>query len=220
MTAQAAALTPDTLLEALNWRYATKVFDPSRSIPEAEWKALEESLVLTPSSYGLQPYRFVVVEDPALREALRPVSWGQSQITDASKLMVFAAREDMTEADVDRLIQRTVQVRGVAAEALEGYRGMMLGDLVNGPRRAWAHHWAARQAYLAFGQVMANAALLGIDACPLEGIDPARYDALLGLEGRGYRTVAACAFGYRSSEDRYGQMAKVRFTADELILRR
>lgn len=220
MTVQAAALTPGTLLEALNWRYATKVFDPSRSIPEAEWQAIEESLVLTPSSYGLQPYRFVVVEDPALRETLRPVSWGQSQITDASKLVVFAAREDMTETDVDRLIQRTVEVRGVPAEAIEGYRGMMLGDLVNGPRHAWAHHWAARQAYLAFGQVMAAAALLGIDTCPLEGIDPARYDALLGLEGSGYRTVAACAFGYRSPEDRYGQMAKVRFPADELIIRK
>ena len=166
---------PDTLIQALNWRYATKVFDPAKKISEADLRTLEESLVLTPSSFGLQPYRFLVVTDPALRARLREASWGQSQVTDCSHLLVFLARKRLTEADVDHLIERTVQVRGVAAESLASYRAMMVGTLVTGPRAASVPEWAARQAYIALGQFMASAALLGLDTCPMEGLDPARY---------------------------------------------
>ncbi len=217
MTATLTA--PDTLLDALSWRYATKAFDPTRRIPEADWKTLEESLVLTPSSYGLQPYRFLVVENPALRAELRPVSWGQSQITDASHLLVFLAKNDLTEADVDHYLDRIAEVRGVAAADLGGFRGMMVGNLVQGPHHAIIQEWAARQAYIAFGQIMLSAALLGIDACPLEGLDPKAYDRILDLEASGYRTVAACAFGYRASEDKYADLKKVRFPSETLIMR-
>lgn len=217
---EAALTSPETILNALEWRYATKLFDPARRIPAATWQTLERSLVLTPSSYGLQPYRFLVVEDPAVRAQLRPASWGQSQITDASHLLVFLAKDDLTEADVDRYIARVAQVRGAAVGDLAGYRGMMIGNLVQGPGRARVGEWAARQAYIAFGQIMQTAALMGIDACPLEGLDPAAYDRILALEGSGYRTVAACAFGYRAAGDGYAAQKKVRFPAEELILRR
>lgn len=211
---------PDTLITALNWRYATKVFDPARKIPEADIKALEQSLVLTPSSFGLQPYRFLVVTDPGLRAKLREASWGQAQITDCSHLVIFLARKQMTEADVDRLIQRTTQVRGGKVEDLAGYRSMMMNSLVTGPRAATVAEWAARQTYIALGQLMASAALLGLDACPMEGLDPNQYDEILGLKGTPFHTVVACATGYRSREDKYAALAKVRFPAEDLVERR
>jgi nitroreductase len=211
---------PDTLIQALNWRYATKVFDPARKISEADLKTLEKSLVLTPSSFGLQPYRFIVVADPQLKARLRAASWGQAQITDCSHLVVFLARQQMTEADVDRLIQRTTQVRGGKTEDLAGYRGMMVGTLVTGPRAASVPEWAARQAYIALGQFMASAALLGLDACPMEGLDPDQYDEILDLKATPFRTVVACAVGYRAEGDKYASLAKVRFPVEELVERR
>jgi nitroreductase len=118
--------SPQQLLQALNWRYATKLFDPAKKIPAEIWDALEQSLVLTPTSYGLQPYKFLIVADPIKRAELLPHSWNQRQTVDASHFVVFTARTEMTEADVDKLIKRTVDVRQLPANALDGYRGMML----------------------------------------------------------------------------------------------
>ena len=208
---------PDTLISALNWRYATKVFDPARKISSKDLDTLLQSLVLTPSSFGLQPYRFLVVTDPALKARLREASWGQSQITDCSHLVVFLARQQMTEADVDHLIQRIAKVRGVQADSLAGYKGMMVGSLVTGPRSASVPEWAARQAYIALGQFMAAAAMLGLDTCPMEGLDPKKYDEILGLEATPFRTVVACPVGYRAEADKYASLAKVRFPVEELV---
>lgn len=215
-----AALSPKDLLAVQSWRYATKKFDPSKPIPSDLWAALEQSLVLTPSSYGLQPWKFVVVTDPDLKRQLRPASWNQSQIEDCSHLVVFLAKERITEADVDRLIARTAEVRGQDLESLQGYRGFMMGDLVKGARAAVIDQWSARQAYIALGNFMTSAALLGVDTCPVEGLDPAAYDRILGLEGSGYRTVCACPAGYRATEDGYAAKPKVRFPVDQVIDRR
>jgi len=208
---------PDTLISALNWRYATKVFDPARKISDADLATLLQSLVLTPSSFGLQPYRFLVVTDPKLRARLREASWGQSQITDASHLVVFLARQQMTEADVDHYIERIAQVRGDQPANLAAYRGMMVGTLVTGPRATTVPEWAARQAYIALGQFMASAALLGLDSCPMEGLDPKQYDEILGLDSTPFRTVVACPVGYRAEADKYASLAKVRFPVEELV---
>ena len=213
-------LAAPSLLDALHWRYATKLFDPARRIPADQWTALEQSLVLTPSSYGLQPWKFIVVTDPAVKAKLRPVSWNQSQIEDCSHLVVFLAKEDITEGDLDRFIARSAEVRGVLPESLAGYRGYMLGDLVKGPRHAVIAEWAARQVYIALGQFMACAALLGIDTCPMEGLEPAKYDEILGLKGSGYRTLAACPAGYRSPEDKYARLSKVRYETGDVIEQR
>lgn len=210
--------TPADLLKALSWRYATKAFDATKTIPAETWNVLEQSLVLAPSSYGLQPWRFIVVTNPELKAKLRPVSWGQSQVTDSSHLVVFAAKETVTEADVDHFVARTSEVRGVPVESVAGYRGMIISDIVKGPRSAHAFDWASRQAYIAFGQLMTSAAVLGVDACPLEGIDPGKYDDLLGLGGSGYKTIAACALGYRSPTDKYATLPKIRFPASEVIV--
>jgi nitroreductase len=220
MTIAAAIVTPDTLLEALNWRYATKVFDPARKISQADWKALEESLVLAPSSYGLQPYRFLVILDPKLRDSLRQASWGQSQVTDASHFMVFTVQQGMTEADVDRWLARVSAVRGVEPQSLMTYREMMVGDLVKGARSSHVADWAARQAYIALGQLLTESALLGIDACPMEGIDREAYDTVLGLGGTGFKTQVVCALGYRSVNDKYAGLKKVRYGADRLVVHR
>jgi len=216
----ATVISPDELLQAQAWRYATKQFDPSRKIPAEVWSALERSLVLSPSSFGLQPWKFLVIQDPALRAKLRAASWGQSQVEDASHLVVFLAKETLTEADVDHFVARVAEVRRQTPESLAGYRDMMVGTLVTGPRAATIDAWAARQAYIALGNFMTSAALLGVDTCPMEGLDAAQYDQILGLAGSGYRTVVACPAGYRSSGDKYAALAKVRFPEGEVIERR
>ncbi len=205
------------LLQALEWRYATKIFDATKKIPADVWATLEKTLVLTPTSYGLQPYQFLIVQDPATRAALLPHSWGQKQVVDCSHFVVFTARTEMKEADVDKLIHRTVALRQLPADALQAYRGMMLSDVVNGPRGKIAHEWAARQAYIALGNLMTAAAVLGVDACPMEGFVPAEYDRILKLHGTGYATVVACALGYRAATDKYASLAKVRFQTADLV---
>ena len=205
------------LLNALNWRYATKVFDPTRKIPADVWQTLEHALVLSPSSYGLQPYRFLIINNPAKRAELLPHSWNQKQVVDASHYIVFTARTEMTEADVDKFVSLASQVRHIPAESLNPYRGMMVGDIVNGPRGKIAHEWATRQAYIALGNLMTCAAVLGVDACPMEGFSPADYDRLLGLENSGYASVVCCALGYRSANDKYAGLPKVRYDTADLV---
>jgi len=210
-------LTNEQLLAALNWRYATKMFDATRKIPAAVWQTLEQSLVLTPTSYGLQPYQFLVVQDAAKRAELLRHSWGQKQVVDCSHFVVLTARTEMTEADVYKLIKLTTELRKLPPGALNAYRGMMLGDVVNGPRGKIAHEWAARQVYIALGNLMTCAAVLGVDACPMEGLVPAEYDRVLNLNGSGFATVVACALGYRAAGCKYAGLAKVRYPTTELV---
>lgn len=210
-------LSPQQLLNALEWRYATKVFDPAKKIPADIWHALEQALVLTPTSYGMQPYQFLVVQDAAKRAALLPHSWNQKQVVDCSHFVVFTARTEMTEADVAKLIQRTSEVRGIPLEKLNFNRDMILSDVVKGPRGKTAHEWAARQCYIALGNLMTSAAVLGVDACPMEGINPLEYDHVLGLNGSGFKTVVACALGYRAAGDKYASLPKVRFETKDLV---
>jgi nitroreductase len=210
-------LNPPQLLEALKWRYATKVFDPTKKIPDDVWQALKQALVLTPTSYGLQPYKFLIIESPAKRAELLPHSWGQKQVVDASHFIVFTTQIKVTEAHVDKLIKYTSHVRNVPPDFLNSYRGMTLSDLVSGPRSKIAHEWATRQAYIALGNLMTCAAVLGVDACPMEGFVPAEYDRVLGLNGSGYASVVCCALGYRSPNDKYAALAKVRYEASDLV---
>jgi nitroreductase len=136
---------------------------------------------------------------------------------DASHFVVFTARTKVTEADVDKLIARTTNVRKIPAESLNFYRDMMLGDLVSGPRSHIAHEWAARQAYLALGNLLTCAAVLGVDACPMEGFNPAEYNRILGLNNSNYAAVVCCALGYRAAADKYASLPKVRFDAKDLV---
>lgn len=206
------------LPSALQRRYATKKFDPTRRIPAEAWELLEQTLILTPSSFGLQPWQFLIIETPAIRQELRTVSWGQSQVTDASHLVVFTARTTLEEEDVTRWIDRISEVQSTPVEALAPLHAAIKGFIH--PMSPEARHaWNIRQVYIALGQFMATAAVLGIDTCPLEGIDPAGYDRVLGLENSGYATAVGCAVGYRAEDDRHATLPKVRFPHERLIRR-
>ena len=210
-------ITNDTLINQLQWRYATKQFDANGMIPAEDWKTLEEALRLSASSFGLQPWKFVVVTNPAIRERLVPVSWNQRQVADASHLVVFAIKEDLGESEVDRYLSHMAETRGTTVESLKGFRDVLVGFLAQPRDHFDPQTWAARQAYIALGNLLTSAALLGIDTCPLEGIEPPKYDEILGLGEQGYRTVVAAAVGYRSPEDKYASLPKVRFDASEVI---
>jgi nitroreductase len=204
------------LVEALKWRYACKVFDPARKIADADWSVLEQSLILTPSSFGLQPWKFLVIQDPELREKLVPHAWNQRQVADCSHLVVMTTLREMPEAHVDANIQRMVEVRGGTADALMGFRKMVLGFREGGVEGGILKDWAKQQSYIALGQLMLAAALLKIDACPMEGFVPAKFDEVLGLTDGDYTCAVLCPLGYRSAEDRYAELPKVRFTAEQV----
>jgi len=211
-------VSADTVLAQLRWRYATKKFDPAKKIAPDLWAKLEQAVVLAPSSYGLQPWKFLVVTDPAVRAKLHPVSWNQPQILDASHLVVFAAKNPPTPADVERHIARTAEVRGVAPETLDGFKQMMLGSLGRMTHQD-AHAWAARQCYIALGVFLSACALVGVDACPMEGFQPDRYDEILGLTARGLSAVVIATAGYRAESDPAAQLPKSRFAVQDVVER-
>jgi nitroreductase len=208
--------TPEQVLSALRWRYATKQFDASRTIPGDLWSTIEESLVLTPSSFGLQPWKFLVVRNPAIRAKLLPESWNQPQVTDASHFVVLTARTDLNQSDIDSWITCMAETQGQTLEAVAPLKGMIQG-FAERMSQEERHAWNVRQVYIALGQLMASAAVLGIDTCPMEGISAPAYDRVLGLEGSGYATVVACALGYRSAEDKYASAPKARFDRAQVV---
>jgi nitroreductase len=211
-------ITSQQLLDSLNWRYATKQFDPKRKISAQDWATLEEALLLSPSSGGLQPWKFIVVTDPDMRAKLLPASFGQPQITTASHLVVFASKNNLSEADVDALINRTVTTRGVPAESLATYRNMLVGGLVNSMDEPGRNAWARNQTFIPLGVLLTSAAMLGIDACPMGGFDGAQYDEILGLKREGYASAVIVTLGYRAASDKYAQAAKVRFAKENIFV--
>lgn len=214
------SVSPAALLGALRWRYATKKFDPARKIPADTWSALEEALVLTASSTGLQPWKFIVVTDPALKQQLVPAAKGQAQTADCSHFVVFTVRRDLDGAHVDRHLSRMAEVREMPVESLGKFREMVERNLTKAKAEGRLDIWQTHQIYIALGNFLTSAALLGVDTCPMEGIDPAMMDEKLGLTGTGYATVVACAAGYRAPDDKYATTRKVRFRADDVIVRR
>jgi nitroreductase len=158
-----------------------------------------------------------VVENQELREKLKPVSWGQSQVTDASHFIVFTTLKEIKSSFVDEYISRISEVRGQTKESLVGYENMMKKNIVEGMNKDYVFHWNQRQAYIAMGFLLETAALLEIDTVPMEGIDPKAYDSILGLSDSDYGTVAAVALGYRDPNDKYAEVKKVRFSKEQMI---
>ena len=206
------------LIDQLNWRYATKQFDPARKISAQDWAALEEALVLTPSSIGLQPWTFLVVDDPEVRARLLLASYGQPQVVDASHLVVFATKTHFSEADVDAHVRQTAKVRGIPVDSLDGLRAMAVRSIVQGMDETTRRNWATNQTYIALGNLVTSAALLGIDAAPMEGFERARYDDILGLTARGLTASVIAALGYRKPGDKYAVAPKVRFPRKDIIV--
>ncbi len=209
--------TNEQLVTQLNWRYATKQFDPSRKISAADWDTLEEALRLSPSSVGLQPWKFLVIDDPILRASLQQASYGQSQIVDASHLVVFVSRVNLSEADVDAHLANVAKVRGVSVEDLAPLRAMAVGGVIQAHDDAGRKAWAFNQTYIALGNLLTSAALLGIDACPMEGFSRDEYDRILGLTEQGLGAAVVATLGYRAADDKYAAAPKVRFDRGTVI---
>lgn len=207
-----------TLIEALNWRYATKRMTGAK-VPPVQVERILEAIRLAPSSYGLQPYSVLVIEDAALRERIGPVAFGQPQIVQSSHLLVFAAWNPVEARHVDELTRLMAETRGVEPSELDAY-----GDTIKGTLDGFAtpherFQWAARQAYLALGTALAAAAMERVDASPMEGFDPTELDRLLDLPSQGLRSVALLALGYRDTgTDRHAGLDKVRWPWERLFI--
>ncbi|OKH52587.1 NAD(P)H-dependent oxidoreductase [Calothrix sp. HK-06] len=208
---------PETVLEQLKWRYATKKFDADKKIPSDVWKVLEQSMVLAPSSFGLQPWKFFVVNNQEIRQQLLPHSWGQAQVVDASHLVVFAIKKDIDAEYVDRYVARMASVQQVPVENLAKFAGVVKGFMEKPPYPLDLNEWSTRQVYIALGQFMTTAALLGVDTCPMEGFVPSKYDEVLGLPEQGYAAVVVCPAGYRSAEDKSAERPKIRFETQDVV---
>ena len=204
------------LHDLLSFRYATKEFDSAKVISPEEKQALLSSLHLSPSSFGLQLWKFFVIEDADLREKLKAESWGQGQVTDASMFVVLAAETNLDEARVDKWITRLAEVQGAPIEKLAGYKEVLMG-FVYSMNETQKVEWAKKQVYIALGQLMTSAAMLGIDTCPLEGISPVAYDDILGLKEKGFTTAVACAIGHRSATDKHANHPKARFSISDIV---
>lgn len=214
------SLAPAQVVEALHWRYATQKFDPTKKIADETWSALEEALVLTPSSIGLQPWKFFVVTDSALKERLKPAAWNQSQVVDCSHFVVFTVRKDLGLEHVEKHLDRVVEVRGVPRDSLTKFGQMAVKNLEKARAEGRLDVWQTHQVYIALGSFMTAAALLRVDTCPMEGFQPAQFDEILELNTTGYASVVACAAGYRRADDKYAETKKVRFPHTEVIVRR
>jgi nitroreductase len=205
------------LEQQLKWRYATKQFDSDQKISPEDWRVLEQSFLLAPSSYGLQPWKFIVVENQKLRESLKAVSWNQSQVTDCSHYVVLCAHQKIHGSYIASHIDQVAKIREISRDKLSKYEEMMAGDLLKGNRAQSLDSWARNQVYIAMGFTLQAAAVLKIDACPMEGLEGHAYDQLLGLIDSGYKTIASIAFGYRAKGDVYQNLKKVRFEIENVI---
>eukprot|EP01037_Dinobryon_pediforme_P007264 gene7264-7335_t len=206
-----------SLTEKLQWRAAIKQFDKNKKLTAEQLDSLLTAIQLAPSSLGLQGYKVIVVEDEATRAKLREAAHGQAQLTDASHVIVFAAETNVDEAFGKNYIDLVAKTRGIGREHLAGFEGMVLGA-INGQPADQKLIWLHKQAYIALGVLLTAAAEQGIDATPMEGFDNAKFDEILGLKEKGLTSTVIAPVGFRSEEDGYSKMAKVRRPKEELFI--
>lgn len=204
-------------IESQNWRYATKKFDATQKISSSNLDILKEAVRLSASSLGLQPYKVIIVENPELRAQLQAAAYGQTQVVDASHVFVFASEYKVGEPEIDAYLQNIAQTRGTTVEAISGFRSMV-ENFVYKLDDQTKENWAAKQVYLALGNLLNAAADLRIDATPMEGFDAQAVNAILGLPEKGLHAVALTALGYRHAEDKYQHLIKVRKSQSELFI--
>jgi len=207
-----------SIIEDLNWRYATKEFDPSKRVSPKDLETLLDALVLSPSSFGLQPWKFVVVENQELKEQLLANSWNQKQVIQASHVLVLCRPLTFGAEDVINFVRSTAEIRAQEAETLSGYQKVMT-DFLGRMNDAQIAEWMKNQIYIALGNLMTVAATMRIDACPMEGFVSTEYDKVLGLTEKGLASVVVCPVGYRAASDKYGDLSKVRYEKENLVIR-
>ena len=204
-------------IEALNWRYAAKKFDPSKKVSDADLNTILEAGNLAATSYGLQPFKFVVVSDQETQSALVPFSYNQPQVEQASHIIVLAARTDVDEAFIRSMARMTEKVRDLEQGKLDGYAKQMIGALMSMSEEQRLH-WAQKQIYIALANLMAACAVLKVDSCPMEGFVPAQYDRLLKLKENNLTATVLLPVGYRSEEDEQQHYAKVRNPIEDMVM--
>jgi len=203
---------------ALNWRYATKLFNPEKKVPDADLETLLEAIRLAPSSLGLQPWKAYVITNKEIREKLKKAAYNQLQVGDASHLFVFATRKNVSDSYIDSYLGKVMEIRNQKKEDVQGYKKMIEGS-ITGRTDEMLKEWNARQTYIALGILLETAALMKIDACPMEGFDTAQFDTILGINKTDYASVVMAAIGYRSENDKYAAAPKVRFAQTDIIVR-
>lgn len=207
----------NTFLENQNWRYATKKFDAAKKITTEDLNTLKEAIRLSSSSYGLQPYKVIIVESPELRAKIQPSAWGQSQIVEASHLIIFANEINVNDTTIDNYLKNISETRNTPIEALNGYGDFMKSKISTLPEDV-KNIWTAKQTYLALGNLLNAAAELKIDATPMEGFVPAEVNEILGLEKLGLNAALIATLGYRHDEDATQHYKKVRKSNEELFI--
>lgn len=200
----------------MKWRYATKKFDATKKVNEEDLEKLKEAIRLSASSYGLQLYKVLIIEDKALRQELRPAAWNQPQITDASHLLVFCNETAVTEENIQEYIDLKAAEQGMKAEDLKGYGDFIYSKWKDQSLEAQSN-WTAKQTYIALGNLLAACGEMKIDACPMEGFEPAKVNEILGLEEKGLNAAVLCTLGYRSDEDETKDAPKVRKSIETLF---
>lgn len=207
----------NTFLENQNWRYATKKFDASKKISTEDLNTLKEAIRLSSSSYGLQPYKVIIVENPELRAKIQPAAWGQSQIVEASHLIIFANETNVDDTTIDNYLKNISETRSTPIEALSGY-GDFMKSKISTLESEVKNIWTAKQTYLALGNLLNAAAELKIDATPMEGFVPAQVNEILGLDKLGLNASLIATLGYRHEEDATQHYKKVRKSQEDLFL--
>ena len=205
-------------LESLNWRYATKKFDANRTLTDVQVDQLLEAGNLAASSYGLQPYKLLVIKNQELQDQLVDHSYNQRQVADASHVIVIAVRTDVNADYISAYSDRVEKTRNLDAGTMDTSKNVMLGTI--GKLSAEdLFRWSAKQTYIVLGTMMAAAAQMEIDTCPMEGFVPAKYDELLDLESKNLRSVLVLPVGYRAEDDVAQHQKKVRLPLDEIVVR-
>ena len=205
-----------SLIENLKWRYATKKFDSSKKITEEDLNIIKEAISLTATSYGLESYKVLVIENTDIREKLTAASWGQTQVSDASHLLVFCSFNEVTPNHIDAMLKLKSETQGIAIEHLSGYGDFMKNSIKNIPSEM-AKIWTAKQTYIALGNALAVCAELKIDSCPMEGFDATKYNEILDLDTKGLTASLVLPIGYRSEEDKTQHGKKVRKPLNEMF---
>ena len=200
---------------ALQWRYATKTFDPAKKVSEENMKTILESGRLAPSSVGLEPWKFIVVNNPEIRAKLRAAAYDQTKVTDASHIVVIANRTDGQNLTAE-LIKRVAKTQGKTEAELAGLRGMAEGTIGARPDASALNAWLSAQTYIPLGIMMETAALLGVDSCPMEGFDPKKINEILGLPGKNLSVSTMLAIGYRGNDD-FAKLPKTRRSFEEVV---
>ena len=205
------------LLKKLHWRYATKKMNPAQAVSDEKVDRIVEAARLAATSSGLQPYEIIVVKSQAVREQMKPKAFGQSQITDGSHVLVFAAWDDYTPERINMMFDLHNTERNSKDEGWENYRKMLLGSYPTRGAEANFQH-AAKQAYIGLGTALIAAAFEEVDATPMEGFDPAGIDEILGLKARGLRSAVIMALGYRdTAQDWLVNLKKVRRSGTQFL---